>query len=93
MNAFLLYSQRYRRAFTVMYPGRDNREISTILGEHWRKMKPELKEPYKEKARELMRKAKESHPDFKYCEAREETGLVTACADGNKQAGLDADNR
>ena len=56
-------------------------------------MKPEQKEPYTEKARELMRKTKESHPDFKYCKAREETGLVTASADGNKQAGLDAGNR
>ena len=88
MNAFLLYSQQYRRAFKVLYPGRDNREISTILAKHWREMKPEQKEPYKEKARELMRKTKESHPDFKYCEARKETGLVTAKGDGNKQAGL-----
>ena len=93
MNAFLLYCQKYRRAFTVMNPGRDNREISTLLGEHWRNMKPEQKEPYTEKARELMRKTKESHPDFKYRKAREETGLVTASADGNKQAGLDAGNR
>lgn len=89
MNAFLLYSQQYRRAFKVLYPGRDNREISTILAKHWREMKPEQKEPYKEKARELMRRTKESHPDFKYCEARKETGLVTASANGNKQAGLD----
>lgn len=88
MNAFLLYSQQYRRAFKVLYPGRDNREISTILAKHWREMKPEQKEPYKEKARELMRKTKESHPDFKYCEARKETGLVTTSGDGNKQAGL-----
>lgn len=88
MNAFLLYSQQYRGAFKVLYPGRDNREISTILAKHWREMKPEQKEPYKEKARELMRKTKESHPDFKYCEARKETGSVTAKGDGNKQAGL-----
>ena len=90
MNAFLLYSQQYRRAFKLLYPGRDNREISTILAKHWREMKPEQKEPYKEKARELMRRTKESHPDFKYCEARkDQTGLVAANADGNKQAGLD----
>ena len=88
MNAFLLYSQQYRRAFKVLYPGRDNREISTILAKHWREMKPEQKEPYKEKARELMRRTKESHPDFKYCEARKETGFVAASGDGNKQAGL-----
>ena len=93
MNAFLLYSQQYRGAFKVLYPGRDNREISTILAKHWREMKAEQKEPYKEKARELMRRTKESHPDFKYCEARKETGLVTANADGNKQAGLDGGYR
>lgn len=92
MNAFLLYSQQYRRAFKVLYPGRDNREISTILAKHWREMKPEQKEPYKEKARELMRRTKESHPDFKYCEARKEMGLVAADSDhraGNNQVGLD----
>lgn len=89
MNAFLLYSQQYRKAFKVLYPGRDNREISTILAKHWRDMKPEQKEPYKEKARELMRRTRESHPDFKYCEARKESGVVVADSDGDKQVGLD----
>lgn len=87
MNAFLLYSQQYRKAFKVLYPGRDNREISTILAKHWREMKPEQKEPYKEKARELMRRTRESHPDFKYCEGRRETGVVVADSDSDKQAG------
>ena len=89
MNAFLLFSQQYRRTFSVLYPDRHNREISTILGKHWREMKPKQKEPYKEKARELMRRTKELHPDFKYFKARKEMGLVTASADGNKQTGLD----
>ena len=84
MNAFLLYSQQYRWIFNALHPGRNNREISTILGKHWREMKPEQKEPYKEKARELMRRTKELHSDFKYCEARREMGLGTASADGNK---------
>ena len=89
MNAFLLFCQRYRRPFNVLYPGRDNREISTILGKHWREMKPEQKEPYKEKARELLRRTKESHPDFKYFKAMKETGLVI----GYKQEGLDESYR
>ena len=89
MNAFLLYSQQYRKAFKVLYPGRDNREISTILAKHWRSMKPEQKEPYKEKARELMRITRESHPDFKYCEARKEMGIAVAESNGDKQVGHD----
>ena len=89
MNAFLLFSKQYRKNFKEMYPGRDNREISTILAKHWRTMRPEQKEPYKEGAKELMRKTRESHPDFKYCEARKEPGIVTVNDDGSKQAGLD----
>ncbi|XP_078384111.1 uncharacterized protein LOC144666560 isoform X2 [Oculina patagonica] len=89
MNAFLLYSQQYRKAFKVLYPGRDNREISTILAKHWREMKPEQKEPYREKARELMRRTRETHPDFKYCEGKKETGVVVADNDGDKHVGQD----
>lgn len=87
MNAFLWFSKQYRRDFKMQYPGRDNREISTILAKHWRSMTSEQKEPYKEKAREEMRRTRESHPDFKYCKTRKETGVATANG-SEKQVGL-----
>lgn len=66
MNAFLLFSKSNRENFKKLYPGKDNRRISTILGEHWNTMKSEEKQPFQEMARELMRKTKETYPDFKY---------------------------
>jgi len=89
MNAFFLYSQQNRKAFKELYPGRDNREITIILSEHWCSLKPELKEPYKDKARELMRITRESHPDFKYHKARKETGEALLYRDGKKQVSQD----
>ena len=78
MNAFLWFSKQYRGEFKTQYPGRDNREISTILAKHWRSMIPEQKEPFKERAREDMRRTRESYPDFKYCKTRKETTLAQA---------------
>ena len=78
MNAFLWFSKQYRGEFKTQYPGRDNREISTILAKHWRSMTPEQKEPFKERAREDMRRTRESYPDFKYCKTRKETTLAQA---------------
>lgn len=55
-----------KHSFLSSYPGRDNRRISTILGDHWKRMNKEEKIPFQEMARELMRKTKEAYPDFKY---------------------------
>lgn len=66
MNSFLLFSREYRGLFKRLYPGKDNHKISTLLAEAWRRMKPEEKQPYKDRQKELMRLTKESHPDFKY---------------------------
>ena len=89
MNAFILFSKNHRTFFKHLYPGRDNRKISILLAEKWRNMRPEEKEPYKREAKELMRRTKESHPDFKYCEGIKKTGLVAANVDSSKQTGLD----
>ena len=88
MNAFLWFSKQYRGEFKTQYPGRDNREISTILAKHWRGMTPEQKEPFKERAREEMRRTRESYPDFKYCKTKKETTLAPALTNsGEKQDG------
>lgn len=89
MNAFILFSKNHRTLFKQLYPGRDNRKISTLLAEKWRSMKPEEKEPYRSEAKELMRQTKASHPDFKYCDGIKKTGLMTANGESSKHAGLD----
>ena len=90
MNSFMLFSREYRSSFKQLYPGRDNRKISSLLAEEWRRMKPEEKQPYKDRQKELMRITKESHPDFKYCEGIKKIGSgLIVNMDGNKPAGLD----
>ncbi|XP_068734815.1 uncharacterized protein [Montipora capricornis] len=84
MNAFILFSKNHRTFFKQLYPGRDNRKISTLLAEKWRSMKPEEKEPYRLEAKELMRQTKESHPDFKYCDGVKKTGILTANGDSTR---------
>lgn len=89
MNAFLVFSKKHRQFFKHLYPGRDNRKISSLLAEQWRRMKPEEQEPYKRESQELMRQTKQNYPDFKYCDGIKKTGTVTASSDGNKQASMD----
>ena len=84
MNAFILFSKNHRTFFKQLYPGRDNRKISTLLAEKWRSMKPEEKEPYQLEAKELMRQTKETHPDFKYCDGVKKAGILTANGDSTR---------
>ncbi|CAB1313358.1 unnamed protein product [Coregonus sp. 'balchen'] len=46
MNAFMLFAKKYRLEYTQMYPGKDNRAISVILGDKWKKMKSEERRMY-----------------------------------------------
>ncbi|XP_068688975.1 uncharacterized protein [Montipora foliosa] len=84
MNAFILFSKNHRTFFNQLYPGKDNRKISTLLAEKWRSMKPEEKEPYRMEAKELMRQTKESHPDFKYFYRVKKSGTLTANEDSTR---------
>ncbi|XP_068690604.1 uncharacterized protein [Montipora foliosa] len=84
MNAFILFSTKHRTFFNQLYPGKDNRKISTLLAEKWRSMKPEEKEPYRMEAKELMRQTKESHPDFKYFYGVKKSGTLTANGDSTR---------
>jgi hypothetical protein len=35
MNAFMIFSQRYRPIVHLQHPNSDNRAVSKILGEKW----------------------------------------------------------
>lgn len=89
MNAFILFSKNHRTLFKQLYPGRDNRKISTLLAEKWRGMKPEEKEPYRLEAKELMRQTKESHPDFKYCDGIKKALQSSANGGSARQTSLE----
>lgn len=80
MNAFMLFSKANREKFKKLYPGRDNRQISTKLGEYWKAMDKEEKLPFQDMARELMRKTKETYPDFKYSPTDQQKNDSDGCS-------------
>ncbi|XP_062847541.1 HMG box-containing protein 1 isoform X2 [Trichomycterus rosablanca] len=63
MNAFMLFAKKYRVEFTQMYPGKDNRAISVILGDKWKKMKNEERRMYTMEAKALAEEQKRLNPD------------------------------
>ncbi|KAM9570563.1 HMG box-containing protein 1-like [Salvelinus alpinus] len=63
MNAFMLFAKKYRMEYTQMYPGKDNRAISVILGEKWKKMKNEERRMYTVEAKALADEQKRLNPD------------------------------
>nr|XP_020668736.1 HMG box-containing protein 1 isoform X1 [Pogona vitticeps]XP_020668737.1 HMG box-containing protein 1 isoform X2 [Pogona vitticeps] len=63
MNAFMLFAKKYRVEYTQMYPGKDNRAISVILGDRWKKMKNEERRIYTLEAKALAEEQKRLNPD------------------------------
>uniref|UniRef100_A0A3Q3DDQ2 HMG box-containing protein 1 n=1 Tax=Hippocampus comes TaxID=109280 RepID=A0A3Q3DDQ2_HIPCM len=63
MNAFMLFAKKYRVEYTQMYPGKDNRAISVILGDKWKKMKSEERRSYTMEAKALAEEQKRLNPD------------------------------
>ncbi|KAJ8249630.1 hypothetical protein COCON_G00228460 [Conger conger] len=63
MNAFMLFAKKYRVEYTQMYPGRDNRAISVILGDKWKKMKQEERRMFATEAKALAEEQKRLNPD------------------------------
>ncbi|KAJ8387012.1 hypothetical protein AAFF_G00161890 [Aldrovandia affinis] len=63
MNAFMLFAKKYRVEYTQMYPGRDNRAISVILGDKWKKLKQEDRRTYAMEAKVLAEEQKRLNPD------------------------------
>ncbi|XP_069485239.1 HMG box-containing protein 1 isoform X2 [Ambystoma mexicanum] len=63
MNAFMLFAKKYRVEYTQMYPGKDNRAISVILGDRWKKMKNEDRRMYTLEAKALAEEQKRLNPD------------------------------
>ncbi|XP_057185274.1 HMG box-containing protein 1 isoform X3 [Triplophysa rosa] len=63
MNAFMLFAKKYRVEYTHMYPGKDNRAISVILGDKWKKMKNEERRMFTMEAKALAEEQKRLNPD------------------------------
>lgn len=63
MNAFMLFAKRFRVEYTQMYPGKDNRAISVLLGERWKKMRSEDRRVFTLQAKALADEQKRLNPD------------------------------
>ncbi|KAK7895997.1 hypothetical protein WMY93_021322 [Mugilogobius chulae] len=63
MNAFMLFAKKYRVQYTQMYPGKDNRAISVLLGERWKKLRNEERKVFTIQAKALADEQKRINPD------------------------------
>ncbi|GAB6021461.1 HMG box-containing protein 1 [Chamberlinius hualienensis] len=63
MNGFMLFAKQQRVQYTQLYPGKDNRAISVILGETWKEMSEDERNSYAETARALAEEQKKLFPD------------------------------
>ncbi|XP_041833728.1 HMG box-containing protein 1-like isoform X2 [Melanotaenia boesemani] len=63
MNAFMLFAKKFRMEYTQMYPGKDNRAISVLLGERWKKMRSEERRAFTLQAKALADEQKRLNPD------------------------------
>ncbi|KAM4615407.1 HMG box-containing protein 1-like [Polymixia lowei] len=63
MNAFMLFAKKFRVEYTQMYPGKDNRAISVLLGERWKKLRGEERRVYTVEAKALADEQKRLNPD------------------------------
>ncbi|KAI0990258.1 hypothetical protein GJ496_000499 [Pomphorhynchus laevis] len=82
MNAFLVWSKSIRREITQKNPKLHNSEISKQLGEMWRNMSDEDKQPYIEEAKILRSEHMRNYPDYKY-RPRRKTNKINKKPDEN----------
>uniref|UniRef100_A0A3B3ZY70 HMG box-containing protein 1 n=1 Tax=Periophthalmus magnuspinnatus TaxID=409849 RepID=A0A3B3ZY70_9GOBI len=75
MNAFMLFAKKYRVQYTQMYPGKDNRSISVLLGERWKKLCSEERRIFTVQAKALADEQRRINPD---CWKRKRTNSVSA---------------
>ena len=63
MNSFMLFAKKYRLELTRLHPGKDNRDISILLGERWRSLSQEDKRRYAKEAQSLAEINKQNNPN------------------------------
>ncbi|CAH8468567.1 unnamed protein product [Schistosoma intercalatum] len=87
MNAFIIFSMRHRSEVHRLYPNKDNRVASQILGDWWYHLDASEKAPYQQLARELKAAHFQLFPNWKWSSKqrlRSESGnikkrLLTDC--------------
>lgn len=77
MNAFMVWSSIERKKLAEREPRLHNTELSKRLGQMWKGMNEEDKQPYRREAERLKTKLLEEHPDYKYRPRRRKFDLAT----------------
>ncbi|KAI8503697.1 Transcription factor SOX-7 [Branchiostoma belcheri] len=66
MNAFLVWATPQRRRLNILHPGLKNADISKVLGQRWRQMTNQQKNPYFMEASQLKVQHQLKYPTYKY---------------------------
>ncbi len=65
MNSFLVWSRTERPKLAKQHRDLQNAEISRMLGERWKEMTPEQKQPYVDHAKSLQQRHKAAFPSYR----------------------------
>ena len=66
MNSFMVFSNEMRPLLQEQNKSLTNNDVSKILGNMWKDMKPEQKKPYIERALSIKAAFNVQHPDYVY---------------------------
>lgn len=69
MNSFMVFAQETRKMLRETYPNTDNKEISKMLGQKWKKLTEDEKAVYAEQAKQIAEQHKIDHPEWKFVRA------------------------
>jgi hypothetical protein len=90
MNAFMVWSSVERKRLAEKEPNMHNTELSKRLGEIWKSMTDDMKQPFRNQAQKLKEKLMTDHPEYKYRPRRRRDSRQLQhsnlfCPSGNKQ--------
>ncbi|CAL8105099.1 unnamed protein product [Calicophoron daubneyi] len=84
MNAFIIFSMRHRSEVHRLFPNKDNRVASQILGEWWYKLGSTEKARYQKLAQELKNAHLQNHPNWRW--SKKERRKSAPCAQNRTSA-------